>query len=170
MSAQAERLDLWSRFGAPALVCMLATVLFAAPIRVFGLQLPQPVFPLVPAFAWAVLRPSLVAPFALLMLGLFLDLVWGGRIGLWAAALIGAYVTVLVTRSMITGQDRTLIWAWFALACAVAEAIGYGATLLDAGAPPSLVSTFWQLAPTALLYPFASRMIDRFEDADVRYR
>jgi rod shape-determining protein MreD len=170
MSVHAERLDLWRRIGVPTLVCVTATLLFAAPIRVFGLQLPEPVFPLVPAFAWAVLRPSLLAPFALLGLGLFLDLIWAGPMGLWAVSLLAAYVAVLVTRNMMTGQSRPMMWAWFALVCGAAMSVAYAATALDSGAAPSLVSTFWQWLPTILLYPFAQRLIDRFEESDPRFR
>ncbi len=49
------------------------------------LQLPEPVFPMAPAFAWAMIRPSVLAPLVLLVMGLFLDLLWGGPIGLWAS-------------------------------------------------------------------------------------
>ena len=53
------------------------TVVFAAPLRVLGLQLPEPVFGLVLAFAWPIIRPSVLAPFVLLAYGLFTDLYWG---------------------------------------------------------------------------------------------
>ena len=170
MSLRADRLDFWGWIGAPTLICILATLLFAAPIRVFGLQLPEPVFPLAPAFAWAVLRPSITAPFVLLGLGLFLDLVWGDPTGLWAIALISAYVTVLLSRSMMTGQSRQMMWVWFAVATGVAMGVGYTGTTLVSGVAPNVVATFWQFLPTLLLYPFAHRLIERFEDADVRFR
>ena len=32
-------------------MCVAATIVFAAPIRIYGLQLPEPVFAMVPAFA-----------------------------------------------------------------------------------------------------------------------
>jgi rod shape-determining protein MreD len=170
MSLRAERVDMWRWIGVPVLICLAATLLFAAPIRVFGLQLPEPIFPLAPAFAWGVLRPSVTAPFALLAMGLFLDMVWGSPTGLWSIALIAAYVTVIVSRAMMTGQSRTMMWVWYAAACAVAMSIAYCATTVDSGVAPNLVSTFWQWLPTMLLYPFAHRLIERFEDADTRFR
>jgi len=170
VSLGAERLDMWRWIGVPTLICMGATLLFAAPIRVFGLQLPEPVFPLAPAFAWGVLRPSVAAPFALLGMGLFLDAVWGNPTGLWSLSLIAAYVTVLISRNMMTGQSRTMMWSWFAAACAVATTTAYCATTLESAVAPNLLSTLWQLLPTMLLYPFAHRLIERFEDADSRFR
>ena len=170
MSFQAERLDPRQWLGGPVLACIVATLMFAIPIRVAGVQLPEPVFAMVPAFAWAMIRPSILAPFALLLLGLFMDLFWGGPMGLWPLALLAVYAGVLVGRPMMMGQSRTMMWVWFGFMTLVAMTTGYCITILDSGSAPSLVATFWQLLPTVLLYPFAHRLIERFEDADVRFR
>jgi rod shape-determining protein MreD len=42
--------------------------------------------------------------------------------------------------------------------------------MLHAKAMPSLVSASWQYLATIVLFPFAHRLIDLFEDADVRFR
>jgi rod shape-determining protein MreD len=170
MSLQAERLDPIQWLILPALACMAATVLFAMPLSVFGLHLPEPVFGMIPAFAWGVIRPSILAPFALLAVGLFMDLFWGAPLGLWALSLLVAYGGVLATRNMMNGQSRPMIWAWFAVMTLAAMATGYCVSILDSGMAPSLTAVFWQLLPTVLLYPFASRLTERFEDADVRFR
>jgi rod shape-determining protein MreD len=166
----ARPLDPWRWIGWPAVLCVAATVLFAMPIRVFGLQLPEPVFPVVAAFSWAVIRPSILAPFAILGMGLFLDVFWGGPIGLWALSLLIGYAGVLAMRNMMTGQSRPMMWAWFGGIAGLTLLAGYLFIMLDAKAAPSLIAVFWQLSATALLYPFAHRLIDRFEDADVRFR
>jgi rod shape-determining protein MreD len=170
VSFQAERLDARQWLGVPVLACVVATLVFCIPIRVAGLQLPEPVFAMVPAFAWAMIRPSILAPAALLLLGLFMDLIWAGPLGLWALALLVVYGIVLVGRPMMMGQGRTIMWAWFAFMTLVAMTVGYCISILDSGMAPSLVATFWQLLPSVLLYPFADRLIERFEDADVRFR
>ena len=156
--------------GAPLLISVLATVVFAAPIRIYGLQLPEPVFAMVPAFAWALIRPSILAPFALLFLGLFLDVFWGGATGLWGLSLLVAYATALAGRNMMTGQSRPIMWAWFSGVTGVAMIAGFLFTMLDSLAMPSLLAVFWQFLVTVLMFPFAHRLIDRFEDADVRFR
>jgi rod shape-determining protein MreD len=171
MSFSAARpLDPWRWIGVPALLCMAFTILFAAPIRIAGLQLPEPIFPMVCAFAWAVIRPSILAPFTLLVLGAFLDLFWGSALGLWSVSLLVPYAGALFMRNMMTGQSRPMMWAWYAGMCAVALASGYLITMLDVKSAPSLIAVFWQFLATSLLYPFAHRLIDRFEDADVRFR
>jgi rod shape-determining protein MreD len=166
----AERLDPWRWIGVPMLACMAATLLFAAPIRFWGVPLPEPVFALVPAFAWAVLRPSILAPACLLALGLFDDLVWGGRLGLWGLGLLVAYGLVLVTRNMMTGQSRLMTGAWYVAACSAAMGAAYVAVLLDTGNQPNILAVAGQWLPTILLYPLADRLIGRFEDTDPRFR
>ena len=166
----ARPLDPWRWLGAPALACVVATVVLAIPFRVFGLQLPQPVFPMILAFAWALIRPSVLAPFVLLLLGLFLDAYWGGPLGLWGVSLLAAYAVVLSARSIMTGQSRGMRQLWFCAATGLAMLSGFLLTALDSVAMPNLVSVFWQFLATSLLYPFAHRLIDRFEDADVRFR
>jgi len=155
---------------APMLLCAAATLVLLAPIRVFGLALPQPVFPLTLAFAWPLIRPSLGPPFALLAMGLFLDYAWGGPWGLWPLGLIAAYASVLAVRRLIAGNDYAFVWAWYAAASAVGFLIAYLAAAMSAGAAPNLLALGWQYLWTAALFPFAHRLIRRYEDADVRFR
>jgi len=63
-------------------------------------------------------------------------------------------------------------WLWAGLRgmSLVAMATGCVITMLDVKAAPSVVGVVWQFLATAILYPFAHRLIDRFEDADVRFR
>ena len=159
---------LW--LGLPALACAAASLVLATPLRVVGLQLPEPVFALVPAFAWAAIRPSVLPPFVLLALGLFLDILWGGPLGLWPVCLLAAYAPVLLARRFLSGQDFVVMWALYAGACAIAFAVGYLVISARAGDPPALIGVFWQFLVSAALFPFAQLLIVRYEDADVRFR
>jgi len=166
----ARPLDPWRWLGVPALACVAATIVFAIPIRVFGLQLPQPVFPMILAFAWALIRPSVLAPFILLLIGLFLDIYWGGPVGLWGVSLLVAYLAVLSARTIMTGQSPGMRQVWFAGATGLAMGCGYLISAANTGSLPNPISVFWQFLATSLLYVFAHRLIERFEDADVRFR
>ncbi|HYG26944.1 MAG TPA: hypothetical protein VD906_08555 [Caulobacteraceae bacterium] len=171
MTLRAARpLDPWRWLGIPALLCLAASIVFAVPLRVFGMQLPEPVFAMVPAFAWAVIRPSVLAPFALLILGVLLDALWGSPLGLWASCLLIAYASVLLSRNLMSGQSPPIMWAWYAGVTALAMLVGYLITMIDAKGRPGLAPLFWQFAWTVILYPFAHRLIGRFEDADVRFK
>ncbi|HEX5775994.1 MAG TPA: hypothetical protein VFX95_04875 [Caulobacteraceae bacterium] len=166
----AQPLNPWRWLGVPALRVVAATILFAVPLQVFGVQLPEPVFAMVCAFAWGVIRPSLLAPFVLLALGIVLDALWGSSLGLWSTLLLVAYAAVLLTRNLMSGQSPPIMWVWYVSVTGLAMLAGYLLTMMDARGAPSLTAVGWQFAWTAVLYPFAHQLIARFEDADVRFR
>ncbi|MBA4805849.1 MAG: hypothetical protein H2038_14475 [Brevundimonas sp.] len=154
----------------PALIAVAATIVLATPIELFGLSLPEPVTPMVLAFAWPLIRPSIIAPLVLTALGLFLDVFWYGPLGLWPLALLAIYAVVLGSRSFLIGQETAVLFVWYAAGCGLAFSAAWLITTLLAGNPPSILALLGQVVPTLLLFPFADRMIERFEDGDVRFR
>ena len=154
----------------PALITVAATILLATPVELFGLSLPEPVIPMVLAFAWPLIRPSIIAPVILMALGLFLDIFWYGPLGVWGLALLGIYAVVLGSRSFLIGQETAVLFVWYAACCCVAFLLAYLIVGIKAGNAPSILSLLGQVFPTLLLFPFADRMIERFEDGDVRFR
>ena len=156
--------------GAPTALCAIASLLFALPISVFGLRPPEPVFALIPAFAWAIIRPSVLPPVFLLLLGLFLDLLWGGPLGLWPVCLLAAYAPVLFARPILSGLGFWSLWGWYVVTCAIGLLLGWVLVAIRAGTAPTLIGLGWQFLATAALFPFAFRLIERYEDADVRFR
>ncbi len=154
----------------PLLASAAAAVAFATPLRFAGLQAPEPVFALVPAFAWAFVRPSLWPSLALVGAGLFLDLLWGGPLGLWPLCLLAAHALAASQRRLLSGQGFWGVWAGYAAACAVAMAVGVALTAIRAGHAPGLLGVFWQFAASAALFPFAWRLLERYDDADMRPR
>lgn len=156
----------------PAVLTVVATILLATPVELFGLNLPEPVIPLALAFAWPLIRPSIVAPLVLTALGLFLDIFWSaqGALGLWALALLAVYAVVLASRSFLIGQDTAVLFAWYGACCGLAFLLTWLVVGIKAGNPPSLLALLGQLAPTLLLFPVAGGLIERFEDGDVRFR
>jgi len=163
-------LEPWRWIGVPMLQVLGATILFGIPIRLWGLQLPEPVFPMAVVFAWAIIRPSVLAPLAIVLMGLFLDIFWGGPLGLWALCMLIAYGLVLGGRSMTAGQSRLALWVWYAVVTAIAMGVGFLIVAIRDHALPGAVAFGWQYLATIVLYPFSHRLIDMFEDADVRFR
>ena len=154
----------------PALMAMALTIVLATPVELFGLKMPEPVLPMALAFAWPLIRPSMVAPAVLFGLGLFLDLFWGGTMGLWPLCLMGVYGMVLASRSLLAGQETQILFAWYAVCVLGAFVVAYLVVTLDAGRTPSLLALIGQIVPTLLLFPIADWMIQRFDDGDVRFR
>ncbi len=140
----------------PALLALAGTILLAAPVKVFGLQLPEPLLPMVLAFAWPLIRPSMLAPAVLFVLGFLIDGILGHRFGL--------------ARSFLIGQETPVLFFWYALCTTSALILGYVIEALAAGNAPSILSFLGFLIPTLLLFPLADRMIERFDDGDMRFR
>jgi rod shape-determining protein MreD len=165
-----QTLQPWRWIGVPALLSVCATVLLSAPFRLYGVGLPEPAFPLALAFAWAVIRPSILGPVALLLLGLFLDLFWDGPLGLWALVLICAYGLALSGRSLMAGQGNIVMGVWYAAACCLALGVAFVFATMVAHERPNLLAMSWQLLWTVALYPIVLWLVDRFEDVDTRFR
>jgi rod shape-determining protein MreD len=165
-----QSLQPWRWIGVPALAAVCATVLLAAPFHPFGYGLPEPMFPLALAFAWAVIRPSILGPVALLILGLFDDLFWDGPLGLWPLALISAYGLALGGRPLMAGQGSVVMAVWYAAACCLALGVAFVFATMVAHEQPNLFAVLWQLMWTMALYPVVLWLVDRFEDADTRFR
>ena len=160
----------WELVVRPALIAIALTVLLATPVELFGLKLPEPVAPLVLAFAWPLIRPSMTAPAVLFGLGLFLDMFWGGTLGLWPLCLLAVYGVVLASRNLLAGQETQVLFVWYAVCALGAFIVAYLVVTLDAGRAPSLLSLVGQIVPTLLLFPAADWMVQRFDDGDVRFR
>jgi len=170
MSRPGQTLEPWRWLGLPALAAVVGTVLLDAPLRLFAFGLPEPVFPMALAFAWAVIRPSVLGPLILFVLGLFCDLFWSGPLGLWPTALIGVHVLALGGRNLMAGQGSVVMGAWYLAACCLGFGLAYGLATMTAHAEPSLFATAWQFGWTAALLPAVFWLVDRYEDADVRFR
>ena len=70
----------------------------------------------------------------------------------------------------IIGQSGAVLWGWYAALTVLAVACAYVFSLVGSGVVPSLLATGLEIVATAALYPVAHQLIDRFEDADVRFR
>ena len=154
----------------PALAVMAGAVVLATPVEMFGLKLPEPILPMVLAFAWPLIRPSMVAPAVLFGLGLFLDLLWGSPLGLWSLSLLCVYAIVLASRNLLAGQETQILFGWYAGCTLLAFLLTYVIVSLNAGNAPSILALLGQMIPTLLLFPVASWLIERFDDGETRFR
>jgi rod shape-determining protein MreD len=170
VSGLSQPLQPWSWLLVPALICAIATIMLDAPARFGPLGLPEPVFAMVPAFAWAVIRPSVLGPFVVLLSGLFLDFFWREPLGMWALALLAAYTATLATRNLMVGQPEQVLWAWYAAVTVLAFLVAVVILTLESRNMPNLLGVIWQGGLTALMYPLARRLIERFENTDLRFR
>lgn len=157
--------------GFPAAICMALAIAFATVVRFpGGLMLPEPIFFMVLAFAWPLIRPSFVGPIVLLFLGVFEDFLLKTPLGFWALGFVGVYAGILFTRHLIVGQDIRVLAGWWVGAVGAAYGAGYLLMCICAETAPSVIDAALQLIVTLALFPFANNLVQRFDDGDVRFR
>lgn len=156
--------------GYPALICIALTVAFGTPVRFLGFALPEIVFPMVLAFAWPLIRPSMLGPIALFFVGLFSDYYYDTPPGTWALSLLGIYGLITASRHLIVGQESQVLFAWWGGAVSGAFVVVYLIVWTIQQGAPSLIGSFLQLLVTLFLFPFANSLVQRFDDGDVRFR
>ena len=103
-------------------------------------------------------------------MGLFLDLFWGGPLGLWPLCLLVVYGAVLLARTLITGQEPAILAGWYVAAVLLAFFTAYLISAVHSRVAPSLLAVGLQLGFTAALFWFAQRMVAVFDDGDLRFR
>ncbi|MFT3996043.1 MAG: hypothetical protein QM667_01445 [Asticcacaulis sp.] len=154
----------------PALISVVLTLVLATDLPLpFGLDLPEPVWPVALAFAWPLIRPSYLAPLLLAGLGFFLDYFWGAPLGLYVICLMAVHAVTLVIRSYIVGQDAWVVTGAYMLAVLLFFVLGTILTTLDSGVVPRLISVFEQMLATGLLVIPVHILLDRFLHSDVRF-
>lgn len=160
----------WDWIFLPALLAIVATVVLGTPFQPFGFQLPEPVWPLVLAFAWPLIRPSYIAPVVLGGLGLFLDFYWAAPGGFYTLNLVLIYGVLILTRAYVAGQDwRVVLGAWLATQLAF-FGLGILFIALDTGFVVRLWGVFEQMVATAALFPIVLFMLEKFVNADARFQ
>ncbi|HEY1224816.1 MAG TPA: hypothetical protein VGE54_06280, partial [Brevundimonas sp.] len=154
----------------PAVLALVGTILLATPVELFGLQLPEPLLPMVLAFAWPLIRPSMLAPAVLFVLGAIIDILLGHQLGLSSLMLLAVYGAILAARSFLIGQETPVLFLWYAVSTTTALSAGYIIATLGSGNAPSVLAFLMFVLPTLLLFPLADRLIERFDDGDTRFR
>lgn len=160
----ARPLAAWRWLGLPILFACAFTVLFAVPLSIAGLRLPEPVMAAALAFAWPLIRPSVLAPFAVVVCGLFLDLFWGSPFGFWGLTLLVVYVGALLARKLLVGQPGAVMFAWWGGLVTAAFACAYLLQTLSTATRVSVWPVLWQLVATVALFPVAAYLVDRYAD------
>jgi rod shape-determining protein MreD len=108
---------------------------------------------LVGIYFWTVYRPSLL-PFPLIFaLGLMLDFLSGGLIGLYAFCFMVMVIIVKGQRRFLLGQSWPVVWAGFCVAVFVVTAFQFLAYSLSLWSFPPLLGVAFNLIISFLLYP-----------------
>ena len=125
----------------PVFLAVMAVIAVNLPISLTGGLLPAPLLALAPVYFWALIRPDLMPPAAVLLIGLLEDLLSGGPPGLWACGFIAAYFFADSQREQLAGLSG------------IGAVLGFAAAMFVTGTVAYLLASlvYWQPAPVAPL-------------------
>jgi rod shape-determining protein MreD len=135
-------------------VASLCVVIVNLPVSFTGGLMPAPVLALVPIYFWALARPDLMPPIAVLLLGLAEDLMSGGPPGIWATGFLVAYALAENQREVFAGLAGPGAVLGFAAAMFTAAGTAYLLVSLVYWRPAPLAAMLLESAVTVLFYPF----------------
>lgn len=141
----------------PLAVALVLVIIANLPISFTGGLLPAPALALAAIYFWSLARPSLMPPFAVLLIGLAEDLLSGGPPGLWATGFLAAFILIDRQRKNFVELNAAGTLVAFAGAMVVAGGTAYVLAsviyLRFVPLPPLLLESVL----TVLLYPLLGR-------------
>ncbi len=148
-----HRLDVASRYAAPGVQTVVVLLLLSAPLGLPGQAQLQPAWALTSVFFWSLYRPSSMPALLVFAIGLLLDLLAQGPVGIHVIILLLIHACVLRYRRSLARTDFTLVWlAFIGLASASALAEWLLVAVLTWSPVPPWPGLF-ELGVAAGLYP-----------------
>ena len=150
----------------PFLAALALVIIANLPISFTGGLLPAPALALAAIWFWALVRPSLMPPVAVLAIGFAEDLLSGGPPGLWATGFLAAFILIDRQRKSfmdLHGPGALIAFSGAMLvAAATAYALASAIYLRFVPLPPLLL----ECVVTVLLYPLLDHPL-RFADRTI---
>lgn len=135
----------------PLLCGFLAVLISNLPLSLTNGLVPAPLLGLVPVYFWCLVRPDLMTPAAVFLIGLLEDIVAGGPPGVWTLAFVVTYALIARQRDAFAGLSGLGAILGFATAALTTCAVAYVTTAaLYRFAPVGPIVA--QLAMTVLFY------------------
>jgi rod shape-determining protein MreD len=118
-----HRLDTASRYAFPLVVTATVLLLLSAPFGLPGQAQMQPAWVLASVFFWSLFRPASLPSAAVFLLGLLLDVLAQGPIGVGVLILLLTHGAALKCRRWLTRQGFALVWLVFTGCAALAACL-----------------------------------------------
>ena len=139
----------------PVTLAILGALIANFPVSLFGGLLPPPLLVFMPLYFWAMVRPDLMTPFWVFMLGVLEDFLSGGPPGVWAASFLAAYFLIDRQRDMLASLSGAGAIVGFAIAALAACGTAYGIVCVYDWQILPLAPVMAELAITVFVYVFA---------------
>lgn len=113
----------------------------------------RPAFLLIGIYFWVIFRPNFIPLPLLFLLGIFLDILSGGLVGLNTLCFMLVALLVNSQRRFLLGQSWQVIWAGFFVAALMVQSIQIIAYGLSEWQVPSLGQALASVVMSVLSYP-----------------
>ena len=133
----------------PVFIGILFVVIGNFPV---GGLLPSPLFVLMPLYFWGMVRPDLMTPFWVFVLGVLEDLLSGGPPGVWALSFLGVYFMIERQRDVLAGLSGVGALMGFAAAALIACGSAYVIVTIYYWHLQPIAPTLAVLAMTVIVY------------------
>src|ERR1700743_3642510 len=135
----------------PLLCGLVAVLLSNLPLSLTNGLVPAPLLGLVPIYFWGLVRPDLMTPAAVFVIGLAEDMMAGGPPGVWTLSFVIAYGVIDRQRDAFAGLAGLGAVLGFATAALIACVVAYAVTAALYHFSP-IGSIVAELAMTVLFY------------------
>ncbi len=146
-------MDVASRYALPGVQTIVVLLLLSAPLGLPGQAQLQPVWAMACVFFWSLYRPNSMPAPLVFAIGLLLDLLAQGPVGIQVLVLLLIHATALRARRTLTRSGFALVWLTFTGLAALAALAEWGLVcVLTWRAVPPWPGVF-ELGVAAGLYP-----------------
>ncbi|HEY4115545.1 MAG TPA: rod shape-determining protein MreD [Rhizomicrobium sp.] len=136
----------------PLFCALVGVVVSSIPLSLSDGRIPPPLFALMCIYFWSLVRPDLVPPGVVFVIGLAEDLLSGGPPGLWTASFIITYILLDRQREVFASLAGWAAILGFAVAMLIASVSAYGIGWLWYLRQPPIEPLALQLAVSILFY------------------
>ena len=121
-----KRIENAARLAVPQILLLLFVLLGFVPLPLPQIGAVRPLLVLMAVYYWSIYRPTLVPPALCFGVGLVMDILSGGALGLNALVLVAVQWIVRSQRRFLMGQPYAAIWAVFAVIVVLAAVALWG--------------------------------------------
>lgn len=160
--------DSIGRIGLTFLILAVLLLLSILPLGLQGYGDVRPAFLLMAVYYWAIYRPYMLSPVMTFLVGILLDLLTGGPVGLQAFLLVAVRTLTASQQKFMLAQKFMVMWACFGLVALVTGLVQWGVTDLFQQQLTEIRPVLFSALLSALLFPAVALplfMINRAMDS-----
>lgn len=147
----------------PTLTTVLCVAASVVPAHLPSFTAATPFFTLMAVYFWTLYRADLLPFPVVFALGLLLDVLEGGPLGISSLILLLTYAAVMTQREQLVMRRFTVIWVGFLMVTAGAAALQWGIVSLFYGMLLDVRAFLFQGVLTVAVYPVVSYLLSRVQ-------